>query len=685
MKFDQTIQMEENHEIYLLDKTIKMKKIISKKVSITKGEITNINNSIESQFKSEKGEDKKFIEIIHSFEDPNNKVAIKNFSFISDIKTSDTQFPEKIKEELPKNSHDSNKEDDFLCNTIMSTKSINSNDINLIYLKDKYYIEEPLINNYNKTIQKSIKVINDDFFENFENIKKAENENGNNINNKDINKDGNNSNKNNINYEDNNRPQKTEKEDEEEDIERKKKNVIIKSLIYFNRDEIIDGIENFKKRIPDYNNSKYEEDNKFERNIYTRIEDRIREYLNKYKCDKLSKLREFENSYLLKIINFQNKSEMYKNMSIKGIIVGILNIINDFVGKEYLKISEYNVKNINYEKGEYFLDLYEKYEIMKKLSCYLEKDFILLINIFKKDIKFKISFDGLFSDIYWDYVFRIKELNIYFTKNYDNEKISKKAYDTMNNIIDILLNINYPYKQMIGQLLNISCIKKENVYLMNYIIKYKSQLFKRNIDNNIITCNNKDDNKNEKDKIIHGSSSCDKVLTNKINAIEIDNNNEKANNEEIQNYNNNENNNNINILNEDLIPNDLNNINNSISNDNDDQKNDLNLGKSFSMDISNNKLSDKDSIEAVYNFIINGESENDKKKQRKKHKKKKKNKNNNSIIIETDEKEEEIDPIVEEYKNYINNINNNCEEYVKKIKPNIKEEWINKISTSIKD
>ena len=44
--------------------------------------------------------------------------------------------------------------------------------------------------------------------------------------------------------------------------------------------------QNFKKRIPDYNKSKYEEDNKFEKNVYIRIEDRIREYLNKYKCDK---------------------------------------------------------------------------------------------------------------------------------------------------------------------------------------------------------------------------------------------------------------------------------------------------------------------------------------------------------------------------------------------------------------
>ena len=125
------------------------------------------------------------------------------------------------------------------------------------------------------------------------------------------------------------------------------------------------------------------------------------------------------------------------------------------------------------------------------------------------------------------------------------------------------------------------------------------------------------------------------------------------------------------------------NINNSISNDNDDKKLDLNLGKSLSMEVCNNKLSDKDSLEKVYNYILYGENENEKKKQKKRHKKRKKNKINNSLNMEEKEEEEQIDPVVEEYKNYINNINQNCTEYVKKIKPNIKEEWINYISTSI--
>ena len=262
-------------------------------------------------------------------------------------------------------------------------------------------------------------------------------------------------------------------------MKKEKKKIIIKSLKLFNRDNFIEDRENFKKRFPDYNKSKHEEDNKFEKNIYIRIEDRIREYLNKYKCDKLSQLREFENSYLLKIINFQKKSAVYKNISIKGIIIGFLNIINDFVGKEYIKISKDNTKKESLEKGEYFLDLYKKYEVMKKLSLYLEKDFILLIDNFKEEIKFEFTFDTLFTDLYWDYIFRIKELNIYFTNNYNSDKISKEVNDTMDKIVNLLFNLDLPYKKMIGHILNIACIQKEKIYIMSYIIKYKARLLKK--------------------------------------------------------------------------------------------------------------------------------------------------------------------------------------------------------------
>ena len=713
MKYTQTISIEQKYGKYLFDKKIKTKKVLSKQVSITKEDINLAKNNIESQFRDVKGDKKKLIQIIQSFEDPlsPDKVTLENLSFISDIKASDTKFTIQLKEELPKIKHESIKPD-FFCNAIVSTKNIDP-ELNLLDFKKNYFIE-PLLNNLNINTQKDIKTVNnennhnninenenenkikDDYIENKDNKNDCnnnnneENQNKDDNNNEDIESNNDEENKSNIDSnideDNNNKDEKKEEENEDEELAIKKKNLIIKSLIYFNRDGIIDGIENFKKRIPDYNKSKYEEDNKFEKNVYIRIEDRIREYLNKYKCDKLSQLRDFENSYLLKIINFQKKSVNYKNISIKGIIIGLLNIINDFVGKEYLKISEDSIKNDNYEKGEYFLDLYEKYEIMKKFCFYLQKDFILLIDNFKEDINFEFTFDTLFSDIYWDYVFRIKELNIYFTNNYNNDKISKKTNKIMDNIIDILINIDLPYKKMFGDILNMSCIKKENIYLMNYIIKYRRPLFKNdkeniNINNN---SNNENDNEIDNDKKLHISSSCDKILNNKINNIEEEDNNKNSKEEENnKNKINNDDNNSINIISEDISTNDCNNINNSISNDNDDKKLDLNLGKSLSMEVCNNKLSDKDSLEKVYNYILYGENENEKKKQKKRHKKRKKNKINNSLNMEEKEEEEQIDPVVEEYKNYINNINQNCTEYVKKIKPNIKEEWINYISTSI--
>ena len=63
--------------------------------------------------------------------------------------------------------------------------------------------------------------------------------------------------------------------------------------------------------------------------------------------------------------------------------------------------------------------------------------------------------------------------------------------------------------------------------------------------------------------------------------------------------------------------------------------------------------------------------------------KRNKNKNNASNIEENEKEKIIIYPIVEEYKKYINDIYKNSNESIKKIKPKIKEEWINSLSTSI--
>ena len=633
MKLSQTISIEQKYGKYLFDKKIRKNNLITK--TTIKEEKTLSKKTFESDINEIKEEKKKFIQIIQSFEDPSiSDVTLENLAFLSDIKSSDSKFTIQLKEELPKISHEDIKSE-FLSNALNEVHD----DINLIDLK-KNYIIEPLINKYK--------------YKNYENINNA------NITEKIEKKDD----------------KKKENNNEEEEIMKNKRKVIIKALIYFNKDNIVNGIENFKRRIPDLNKSKFEKDNTFEKNVYSKIEDRIREYLNKYKCEKLSQLRDFENNYIMKIINFQKKSLNYKYIFIKGIIIGLINIINDWLGKEYLRSLEDN--QANNDKDDFILDCYEKYEILKKICYFLEKDFSLFIDNFKDNNKLEFKFINLFSDIFWDYVFRIKDINIYFTKNCVIEKLDEKVNETMNNITNILYNIDLSYKKMFGDLLNITCIKSENIFLMDYVIKYRNPSNNKNVNlkenKNINNINERKEN-NE----LHKSSSCEMILNNKIDCIE--NNKRKKeekeeDNKNIINDNKEDNKNNSNNVSEDISTNDYNNNINKSYNDIEDNKMDLNLGKSYSMDICNNKLNDKDSLEKVYNYILYGE--NEKKKQKKKHKKRRKNKNSNSIIME--ENIDPIDPIVEEYKNYINNIYKNRSGYIKKIKPKINQEWINSLT-----
>ena len=633
MKLSQTISIEQKYGKYLFDKKIRKNNLITK--TTIKEEKTISKKNFESDINEIKEEKKKFIQIIQSFEDPSiSDVTLENLAFLSDIKSSDSKFTIQLKEELPKISHEDIKSE-FLSNALNEVHD----DINLIDLK-KNYIIEPLINKYK--------------YKNYENINNA------NITEKIEKKDD----------------KKKENNNEEEEIMKNKRKVIIKALIYFNKDNIVNGIENFKRRIPDLNKSKFEKDNTFEKNVYSKIEDRIREYLNKYKCEKLSQLRDFENNYIMKIINFQKKSLNYKYIFIKGIIIGLINIINDWLGKEYLRSLEDN--QANNDKDDFILDCYEKYEILKKICYFLEKDFSLFIDNFKDNNKLEFKFINLFSDIFWDYVFRIKDINIYFTKNCVIEKLDEKVNETMNNITNILYNIDLSYKKMFGDLLNITCIKSENIFLMDYVIKYRNPSNNKNVnlkENKSINNINERKENNE----LHKSSSCEMILNNKIDCIE---NNKRKKEEKIEdnkniiNDNKEDNKNNSNNISEDISTNDYNNNINKSYNDIEDNKMDLNLGKSYSMDICNNKLNDKDSLEKVYNYILYGE--NEKKKQKKKHKKRRKNKNSNSIIME--ENIDPIDPIVEEYKNYINNIYKNRSGYIKKIKPKINQEWINSLT-----
>ena len=210
-------------------------------------------------------------------------------------------------------------------------------------------------------------------------------------------------------------------------------------------------------------------------------------------------------------------------------------------------------------------------------------------------------------------------------------------------------------------MLDISCIKKEKFYLMDYILKYKGSSNKslkkntkeKNEDKptklNMPSSNNNISNKkeNNQDKDIKNEQNDDDK---EKNIIEKSQKEVKTKSDEIN------------------LPNlEINKSNLNVN---------LDIGKSYSENLSKNKTNDN-SIDNLCNYILYGENNNEnEKKKKKKHKKRKKNKNNGAIIL-SEEKEGLEDPVVDEFKNFINDLNSQkSKDYIKKIKPKIKQDWI---------
>ena len=436
--------------------------------------------------------------------------------------------------------------------------------------------------------------------------------------------------------------------------------IIIKSLIYLNKDNSAYNIENFRKRYPDLNKSKSEDDNKFEKNIYIKIEDRIREYLNKIKLDKLSQLKDIENMYINKLKDFSKKSEKYKYIVIKAIILGILNLINDLIGKEYLKLVD-EQKNDEIKNGLFILEIFEKYVIMKKINIFIEKDFNIFINDFKEENDIEFNFMDLITDFFWDYVFRIKEINKFITNNYGSENINTKLNETFDKIVDILIKIEFPFRKIIGEMLDISCIKKEKFYLMDYILKYKGS------SNKSLKKNSTEKNEDRPTKLNMPSSNNN--ISNKKEINQDKNNNDEQNDDDKEKNIIEKSEKEVKTKSDEInLPNlEINKSNLNVN---------LDIGKSYSENLSKNKTNDN-SIDNLCNYILYGENNNEnEKKKKKKHKKRKKNKNNGAIIL-SEEKEGLEDPVVDEFKNFINDLNSQkSKDYIKKIKPKIKQDWI---------
>ena len=363
---------------------------------------------------------------------------------------------------------------------------------------------------------------------------------------------------------------------------------------------------------------------KQKKHIYETIDNRIKLYYNYYRKNKSYKINETEielNNYkkeITDILAIETLNENYLFFGFKSIVISLYILIIRRLSNSHFKIYLNSIKedNINLD---IFIELMEKYNTLKDICPFLEKDFKEIIEIYqqKKDVKFCLC--ELLTDLYWDYVFKIHKINNMFISCYKLDNIKKnvifeEAKHAMKSIIDILIVSDTSYKKNIGEQLKLPYMKKENLFLISYINKSKRIVNPFEIKNPFIERIDK-------------------------NLDKENSNNENANSTEVKN--------------------------NSLLNFKDTEQD---------KKTENKKNPENLSLEEVYKYIVGDLSNENKKHKKKNRKKKKKNKTEEIQIVQT------FDPVVDEFIQYFIEFNkNNCENYTK-IRPNISEEWIKSLS-----
>ena len=249
---------------------------------------------------------------------------------------------------------------------------------------------------------------------------------------------------------------------------------------------------NFEKLYKISSNSSKEEVIEYEKKSYINdvIDKRIKQYYNNYKKFKTYRLDESPNEIdnferkINNILLLEENNEKYLFFSFISVILGLNNLIMYWLSNSYFRIylNKIKDKNISLDNNinlDIFIELMDKYNIIKDICQYLEKDFKKIIDNFQNKNKIKFCLFELLTDLYWDYLFKIHHINIIYTKgfvlsNNKNNVIFEEAKLSMKNIIDILIVYDTSYKKNIGEILNLPYIKKEKIFLMSYIIKFKT-------------------------------------------------------------------------------------------------------------------------------------------------------------------------------------------------------------------
>lgn len=106
-------------------------------------------------------------------------------------------------------------------------------------------------------------------------------------------------------------------------------------------------------------------------------------------------------------LKIQNKTLEF--IAIKGIIISLINVINERIGKLFLVNFSGDTPDID---CGIFHEIYSEFLILSNICPLLEQDFSQSLACFKEKYEMNFSLCELFSDLFWDYIFKIKEINV---------------------------------------------------------------------------------------------------------------------------------------------------------------------------------------------------------------------------------------------------------------------------------
>ena len=244
-----------------------------------------------------------------------------------------------------------------------------------------------------------------------------------------------------------------------------KEKVIMNALIHFHQKII----KSEPTKVIEYTQ---QSDYPQEMKLYTAVENSVRNKLINKKVQSSSS----NNKDIFSCVNLgkllfgvRGKNKTLEFFAIKVIIISMINLLNEIVSS---LITNFNYQNSVNVDIEIFVHLYKKFLVMSNICPYIEKDYSLTFDSFRKKYQMNFTLCELFSDIFWDVVFSYKQLSCCFISNI-NGQVTEIVHGTMMKIITALWITELPLKKQISELLDIEKIIGKKPDLATFIVQQK--------------------------------------------------------------------------------------------------------------------------------------------------------------------------------------------------------------------